>query len=332
MRITQRQSVLVLLLFQIATALLAIPFLPRDDHYTTVLLLTTGTLAALVALLAAYVRGWEPARLVLAALITLAVAFGTNEPFLTQQASLTVLIPPALCLILASPWWVAGSTLFTLIALIVRAGGQGVYTDPMTLILYGMVVSAMVLARLIAETAQVTIEAHARRAEAALAAAEAAQARAEAEAEARAAQIVEAEAARAEAEAARATVEAQHATIREMSVPLLPISDTTLVMPLIGVLDTARVRLVQQSALHAVQEKRAQYLLLDITGVPVIDTEVAQALIEVAEAARLLGARVALVGVRPEVAQVIVTLGITITIPTYVDVQTAVARVGVSGQ
>lgn len=102
----------------------------------------------------------------------------------------------------------------------------------------------------------------------------------------------------------------QRETIRELGVPVLPISATSLVMPLVGALDTARLQQVQERALDAIQRATARYLVLDITGVPVVDTQVAQGLIGVVQAARLLGARVVLVGVRPEVAQAMVTLGI----------------------
>lgn len=116
----------------------------------------------------------------------------------------------------------------------------------------------------------------------------------------------------------------QREAIRELSVPVLPIAATTLVLPLIGVLDSTRLLLLQERALHAIQRSTARYILLDITGVPIIDSEVAQGLLQVVRAARLLGAEVVLVGVRPEVAQAIVGLGIdTGAIRAYCDLQTA---------
>ncbi len=105
-------------------------------------------------------------------------------------------------------------------------------------------------------------------------------------------------------------IEQQRDVIREMSVPVLPIADGTLVMPLIGALDTQRLQRVQEQALRSIETAGAQRLLLDITGVPVVDSQVAQGLIAVVQAARLLGAEVALVGIRPEVAQTIVGLGL----------------------
>jgi rsbT co-antagonist protein RsbR len=130
-------------------------------------------------------------------------------------------------------------------------------------------------------------------------------------------QVAAALAARTEAEAARADTEAQLTTIteqqnviRNMSMPILPLTDAALVMPLVGVLDSARLHLVQAQALQALERSGARYLILDITGVSVIDTQVAQGLLQVIQAARLLGTEVILVGIRPEVAQSLVGLGI----------------------
>ena len=117
----------------------------------------------------------------------------------------------------------------------------------------------------------------------------------------------------------------QREVIREMSVPILPVSATTLVMPLIGALDSARLRDVQEQALARVEHTRARRLILDITGVPVVDTQVAKGLVETVQSLRLLGAEGVLVGVRPEVAQTIIGLGLTLaSIQTAADVQSAV--------
>jgi rsbT co-antagonist protein RsbR len=107
-----------------------------------------------------------------------------------------------------------------------------------------------------------------------------------------------------------AEVTAQREVIREMSVPVLPISATTLVMPLVGALDSRRLHELQAQALAAVERSRARRLILDITGVPIVDSQVARGLLETIGAVSLLGAESLLVGVRPEVAQTIVGLGI----------------------
>ncbi len=116
----------------------------------------------------------------------------------------------------------------------------------------------------------------------------------------------------------------QRETILGLSVPVLPISTHTLAMPLVGELDSARLQLVQEQALRALERSSARHLVLDITGVPIVDSQVAQGLVAVVQAARLLGATVALVGIRPEVAQAIVGLGLSVRgLHTFSDLQTA---------
>jgi rsbT co-antagonist protein RsbR len=130
----------------------------------------------------------------------------------------------------------------------------------------------------------------------------------------------------AEQEALLTANQLQAATIRELSVPVLPVTAETLVMPLIGDLDDERLKLAQLQALERIEQSGARRLLLDITGVPIVDTFVAQGLVHTVQAARLLGAEVALVGVRPEVAQAIVNLGVDLgPLRTYADLRTALS-------
>jgi rsbT co-antagonist protein RsbR len=108
---------------------------------------------------------------------------------------------------------------------------------------------------------------------------------------------------------------------------VLPVSDSTLVMPLVGALDTERLRLLQDQALQAIERAHARTLILDITAVPIVDSPVAQGLIVVVRAARLLGTEVLLVGVRSEVAQAIVGLGLSLPgLQSYNNLQGALSR------
>lgn len=84
-------------------------------------------------------------------------------------------------------------------------------------------------------------------------------------------------------------------------------------MPLIGTIDTDRAKLIMESLLQGVITHNSEVVLIDITGVPVVDTMVAHHLIQAAEAVRLIGAKCILVGIRPEIAQTIVNLGIDLT-------------------
>jgi rsbT co-antagonist protein RsbR len=126
-------------------------------------------------------------------------------------------------------------------------------------------------------------------------------------------------------------VQQQRIHLRELSVPVIPISESTLIMPLVGALDSTRLQQIQEQALRALEHKSARYLVLDITGVPVVDSQVAQGLIAVVQAARLLGAQVLLVGIRPEVAQAIVGLGLDLRdIYTTSDLQSALSHIALN--
>jgi rsbT co-antagonist protein RsbR len=101
----------------------------------------------------------------------------------------------------------------------------------------------------------------------------------------------------------------QAATLAELSTPLIPINKEIVVMPLIGSIDEARAQRIMETLLQGITETRAKTAILDITGVAVVDTRVADALLQAARAARMLGAQVILTGIRPEVAQTLVGLG-----------------------
>lgn len=120
----------------------------------------------------------------------------------------------------------------------------------------------------------------------------------------------------------------QRQVIRELSVPVLPVTDQALVMPLVGAIDTERLADIQDRALHTLQRSRAHYLLVDITGVPVVDSQVAQGLLAINAMCRLLGAEMVLIGIRPEVAQTIVGLGMNLSsLRTAADLQTILGEI-----
>jgi rsbT co-antagonist protein RsbR len=105
----------------------------------------------------------------------------------------------------------------------------------------------------------------------------------------------------------------QAATLAELSTPLLAISESTVVMPLVGAVDSRRVQQMMDGLLSGVSESRASIVILDITGVSVVDTQVANAFIRASMAVKLLGAQVVLTGIRPEVAQTLVGLGVDLS-------------------
>jgi anti-anti-sigma factor len=123
-------------------------------------------------------------------------------------------------------------------------------------------------------------------------------------------------------------IAAQQATLRELSTPLIPLRDDIVVMPLVGALDSSRAQQIMETLLEGVARQGARAAILDITGVSIVDTQVANALLQAAQAVRLLGAQVVLTGIRPEVAQTLVGLGVDLeAIVTCATLQDGIATV-----
>jgi PAS domain S-box-containing protein len=121
-------------------------------------------------------------------------------------------------------------------------------------------------------------------------------------------------------------IQAQALALQELSTPLIPISEAVLVMPLIGRIDSRRASQILETLLSGIQEQQAELAIIDITGVSVVDTQVAHALLQAARAVKLLGAQVILTGLRPEVAQALVSLGVDLSdIVTHSTLQNGVA-------
>ncbi|WP_437274607.1 STAS domain-containing protein [Sorangium sp. So ce375] len=121
-------------------------------------------------------------------------------------------------------------------------------------------------------------------------------------------------------------IRVQAATLRELSTPLLRISDRAVIMPLIGAIDSTRAAAVLERLLQGVGAEQSKVVILDITGVSNVDSHVADALIRTAKAVRLLGAQMVLTGIRPEVAQILVALGIDLRgIVTMGSLQSGIA-------
>lgn len=121
-------------------------------------------------------------------------------------------------------------------------------------------------------------------------------------------------------------IRAQEMVLRELSTPLIPISDDVLIMPLIGAIDTRRAQQILETLLQGVAEHGGSTAIIDITGVSVVDTQVANALVQAARAVRLLGASVILSGVGPEIAQTLIGLGVDLAgIKTLGTLQRSVA-------
>lgn len=135
---------------------------------------------------------------------------------------------------------------------------------------------------------------------------------------------IEAERARLQAE----IIHAQASALAELSTPLIPITDQLLVMPLVGAIDQQRANQIVETLLLGVERARARVVILDVTGVLIVDTFVAMELLRAAASVRLLGARLDITGIRPEVAQALLGLGIDLrAIHTYSSLQQGISAV-----
>jgi rsbT co-antagonist protein RsbR len=105
----------------------------------------------------------------------------------------------------------------------------------------------------------------------------------------------------------------QQEELLELSTPVVRLWENVLALPLIGTLDSARTQVVMQNLLDAIVETRSDYAIIDITGVPVVDTLVAQHLLKTVAAARLMGADCLISGIRPQIAQTIIHLGVDLS-------------------
>ncbi len=122
-----------------------------------------------------------------------------------------------------------------------------------------------------------------------------------------------------------ATQEQLLETIRQLSTPVVPLLEGVILLPLVGHIDSQRAAQIMEELLIGVQRHRARVAIVDITGVPVVDTAVANNLLRAAQATYLLGAEVILVGIRPEVAQTIVGLGVELRgLVTMSDLQSGI--------
>jgi rsbT co-antagonist protein RsbR len=105
----------------------------------------------------------------------------------------------------------------------------------------------------------------------------------------------------------------QQEAIRELSTPVLQVRERLLILPIIGVLDSQRARQLTEQLLRGIRTNRAKVVVIDITGVPTIDSTVANHLVQTVEASRLMGANVIITGLSSEIAQTLVTVGVELS-------------------
>jgi rsbT co-antagonist protein RsbR len=105
----------------------------------------------------------------------------------------------------------------------------------------------------------------------------------------------------------------QQDALLELSTPVLQVRDKLLILPIIGVLDSQRARQLTEQLLRGIRDHRARVVVIDITGVPEVDHEVANSLVQTVDASRLMGASVIITGLSSEIAQTLVTIGVDLS-------------------
>jgi rsbT co-antagonist protein RsbR len=287
MKITSRQSVSLMLGLQLVvcalTALYAFAF---GQDQRTALLAAVATLVY-AAIFFAHWRGWYYVRHVTVVLFTLFVAFGYSA-LDSPEIFIVTLMPPVLALVLMDAAWIVGSALAVILILLVRTGGAGVVTDLRALSVFALSVGGMVVARLAMNTAQQEVEQNARRAEAALRRTEE--------------QAQQLTAANQQQEQQLNEQRRLLDLVATLEVPAVALADGVLFVPVVGQLDSRRAQALMTRLLEQTYAQRARLVVLDIAGVAMVDSLVAKALLDTAQALRLLGCQVTISGISAEVA------------------------------
>lgn len=117
----------------------------------------------------------------------------------------------------------------------------------------------------------------------------------------------------------------QQEEITELSTPVVKLWQGIVALPLIGTLDSARTQVVMENLLQSIVDQEAEIAIIDITGVPTVDTQVAQYLLKTVAAARLMGADCIISGIRPQIAQTMVHLGVELNMVSKASLSDALA-------
>jgi anti-anti-sigma regulatory factor len=206
-------------------------------------------------------------------------------------------IPPVMALILAGPTAVAlsGITALVMPALLIP-GENNPYTHPITLIICVLAIAGMTVGRMVLDT----LVERSHKAEQAARAAEADAQREAALAQARADEL-------------EVTTNEQRRLIEvigTLELPTVPLAENILLLPMVGHLDTRRMQLISAHLLNQIATQRIKVVILDLAGVPLIDSEVARHIQQLIDAVNLMGAEVCVTGIRADVARTMTDLGI----------------------
>ncbi|MFQ3631079.1 STAS domain-containing protein [Roseiflexus sp.] len=297
MNITQRQLSLLIMggmsVYTFARALIGL--IAGEPLVAVGLTLSVTLIFGVTAWL--YWRGWEVARIIAAVGLALLIA-----ALLPLDKQMIVLFTPlSFALALTSVRWLAGIGVGTMIILLGRDLFDNnlldsVYVDPAILASYAVQITVLAATRLALDSARVEAERNAAQAESA-----------RAEAESRAQDI---ERQRAELQEQNQRQQELIALIGQLEIPAVRIASGVVLAPLIGSIDSQRAERITSRLLTTVHEQRVNLVIIDIAGVPTVDTIVASALTQTVRALQLLGCEVILTGISPQVAMTLTDAGV----------------------
>ncbi len=317
-QLTQRQVVIGTLVLQTVGSILGLLSMVLIGAFDVVLIGSVYLLLT-VLLLIAYLRGVDQARYAAVVSLTLVSIFSINGEFLYTHFSIAALMPMTVALLLTNSWWIIGSEVVTIALLNVRAGGTGPYSQPVNIVMIAMIIISLVLSRKVTDDAQRTAEQNERNAvkaqlQAEQHAHEAEQAQAHAEAQARelAARAEQLTALTSELTQRNEQQQQLLDLVTTLETPVIQLADHVLFAPIVGHFDSRRAKMMTDRLLHAVSAQQAHVAILDIAGVSAVDTAVAKALIETAQALRLLGCKVVVSGISAAVASTLTHLGVSL--------------------
>lgn len=251
-------------------------------------------------LLAVYHRfAWRYTLPVMVGVQTALIVFGTPDLYVTDKLTLAVLMPALLSLILLDTPWIVAAGSVMLLGMAVRSGGTGpLLGDPLMVVIYVVAVGMMAIARLVMNTSRQAAETNAREAQAS-----------QIQAETQAAALA---VANTQQERQLHELQTLLGLIETLELPVVELDRGVLLVPLVGALDTRRAQGLTDRILHAVAERRAQVVVLDVTGAADVDTAIANHLMKLMQAVRLLGSDIVISGVTSAMAITLTQLQINL--------------------
>lgn len=267
-------------------ALVTTLFLPNPDP--AALMVMSGSIIANLLLLGLYGRGWESARYLYLIFTTILVG---SVPHITHDQWFYVVLPPAVAGVLAGPGWVVGTAVLGYLLILVQSGGEGPGTSLAAAIFLSLIVGTISIGQWLTSVARRTAEQHAQAAQEAQACAEAQAAELAFASEQQALQL----------EQQRRLLE----LVATLETPAIQLADGVFIAPLTGQFDEDRLHRLMSQLLETAHSQRANLIILDLAGVPALDSAIAHGLREVVQALRLLGCTVILSSLSSIAAQML---------------------------